>query len=89
MGDVVKGYSGLADHPKDDRIDIIGQSVMKLLPGRRVGFVVDKEPDDAKAARYIRKLQTKFPEIIVVSQLDGPVENTTTVIVTRKMQGAG
>ena len=62
-------YKDIADDPEDDRIQKIGEMVMKdkLV----VGFVTDAEP--GKADRYISKLKERFPGIRVIARGDGPV----------------
>jgi hypothetical protein len=47
--------------PEDDRIQMIGQRAML---GDIVGFFV--ESDGEKGDRYIAKLKSKFPQLVVV-----------------------
>lgn len=77
-----KGYADLGDMKEDQRIDVIGKSIMAMEVGRTIAFVTDSEP--GKADRYIRKLTTKFPSIEVVSRFDGPVKDSVTVKIRRR-----
>jgi hypothetical protein len=63
---------------EDDRIRLIGASVMgqpTSSTDRPVmnGFIVE---DEAKADRYVRKLQGMFPGIRIVDRQPGPTPNT-------------
>ena len=75
-------YADLADLEEDKRIMTIGSAVMQLPPGSSVAFVTDDDHD--KAERYIRKLLERFPEVVVLKRLGGPVRGTVSVIVGRK-----
>lgn len=68
-------FADIADVDEDKRIDIIGRTVMESQ--RTVAFVTDSDP--GKADRYIKKLQERFPGIVVVERFDGPVANAVTV----------
>jgi hypothetical protein len=63
---------------ENDRIKLIGHSVM-VAPTSSTdkpimnGFIVETE---AKADRYIRKLEKMFPGIRVVDRTAGPTPNT-------------
>lgn len=70
-------YKDLADSSEDDRIKAIGHEVMVLK--KTVGFFVDAEQGDAKALRYIDKLQKRFPGIRVLYRAPFSVANTTLV----------
>lgn len=81
-------YRDLADLKENDRIQIIGDLVMK--PGASntekpvtVAFVVE---NDEKADRYIKKLEKKFPGIRVVERLQGPVYGTISIVVGGPLQ---
>lgn len=56
-------YVDLAKLDEDGRINVIGDTVMKL--GQVNAFVVEDRP---KAKRYIRKLQERYPGIVVLKQ---------------------
>jgi hypothetical protein len=61
-------YADLADYPEDQRVEQIGhQAITNHLT---VGFIVETE---AKAKRYIEKLERKFPGIRIIHQGKGPV----------------
>lgn len=70
-------YLDIADHDEDDQIQMIGKTAMGLK--KKVGFVTDSEP--GKADRYIKKLQERFPGIVVLSRGDGPVPDCVYVTV--------
>jgi hypothetical protein len=62
-------YRVLHQHGEDERIALIGQTA---TCGRAVGFVVE---DDAKADRYVAKLQGARLGIRLPTQLDnGPYQ---------------
>jgi hypothetical protein len=74
-------YADIADFDEDARIEMIGNSVMgggKSSADKPIvsAFIVE---DDAKADRYIKKLQRKFPGIRVIGRGAGPVPETVTV----------
>jgi hypothetical protein len=67
---MVKAFLDTHRLSEDQRIEMIGRSVMDA-PDTSAdkppmnGFVVE---DDAKADRYIRKLQAKFPGIRIIDR---------------------
>jgi hypothetical protein len=74
-------FADIADFDEDDRIERIGKAVMKAPRSSAdkpvvVAFVVE---DDAKADRYIKKLQKRFPGIRVIDRFPGPVPDTVSV----------
>lgn len=70
----MKGYADLSPLSEGKRIETIGDAAMRLR--KTVGFVVDT---DAIADRYIAKLKEKFPGIVILAKLNGPVKNVVTV----------
>ena len=75
-------YTDLADLEEDKRIEAIGNAVMggpKTSADKPImaAFVVE---DDAKADRYISKLQERFPEIRVIDRIQGPVKGMTVTV---------
>lgn len=75
-------FADLADLEEDKRIEMIGDSVMKTprtSADKPVmnAFVVD---DDAKADRYIKKLQDKFPGIRIIDRSDGPIKGRSVTV---------
>ena len=58
----MKAYADIADFDEGTRIETIGRYVMSH-PTEKVAFITDAEP--GKADRYIERLKTRFPEIIV------------------------
>lgn len=76
---MAKGYFDLADLPEDERIAIIGRAAEQ---GQRVAFIVE---DHAKADRYVQKLTVRF-NVSVAKRIDGPVQDTISVIVTRRSE---
>jgi hypothetical protein len=75
-------YADLANQNEDDRIAVIGNAVMQ---GAKVGFIVDADP--GKAERYIEKLKTRFPGIVIVGTSPGPAPATIFVKVERQNTG--
>jgi hypothetical protein len=73
-------YADLHDLAEDERIKAIGESAMT---GLTVGVCLEKN-EPAKVARYIRKVTTRYPQIGVLEQCDGPVANVVTVKFGRK-----
>ena len=74
-------YADLGDFKENDRIDMIGNAVMKQPASSSdkpviIAFITD---NNEKADRYIKKLQKKFPGIRVIDRFDGPVPNTVRV----------
>lgn len=62
----MKGFVDLAGPdglPEDERITIIGRTVM--LQGQVVAVTVDTEPGDSKAHWYRKKLLERFPGIVL------------------------
>jgi hypothetical protein len=76
-------YADLGDVDEDTRIRVIGEAVMRLSPGGTVAFVTDADP--GKADRYIKKLTSRFPEVVVLGRFKGPVKGSVTVKVGRKL----
>ena len=58
------GYVDLHSLPEDERIQVIGDAIMRLPAGQIVGITVD---DAEKGKRYAAKLKAKFPGIDHVS----------------------
>lgn len=56
-------FADLHDHSEDTRIGIIGRQAMDYR--RVIGFIVE---DDAKADRYVGKLEKLFPGITVIDR---------------------
>lgn len=71
-------YRDMGDESEDERILAIGNAVMR---GHKVAFITDDEP--GKPERYIAKLRKRFPSLIVLDQLKGPIAGTVTVRVQR------
>ena len=68
------GITDLADLPEDERIQIIGEYVMK---GHIAAIAIDDE--DEKVARYIDKITTRFPKVRHISTDPGLVPETVIV----------
>ena len=64
---------------EDKRITLIGEAVMSLPCGKIVGALVDTEPNDEKALRYIRKVVTQFPKVRAVDFGPGPTAGSTLI----------
>ncbi len=72
------GYKDLGNEEEDERIRQIGEAASL---GRTVAFVTDDE--DGKLDRYLSKLFTRFPTLVLVTRLKGPVAGTVTAKVRR------
>lgn len=79
-------FADLHKVPEDTRIKLIGETVMKLAPGRTTLICVDDLP--GKPERYVKKLTQAFPEVRVLSQGLGPVPGVITITLTRGEHGA-
>jgi hypothetical protein len=75
-------YKDLGDQSEDERIRQIGEHTMSAK--LTVGFFTDDE--EGKAARYISKLQERYPGIRVVDQKKGPIAGTVFVKVAPPIQ---
>lgn len=60
-------YIDLHSLPEDDRIRLIGESIMRLPAGQVVGITVD---DAEKGERYAAKMRAKFPCIDHVATIE-------------------
>jgi hypothetical protein len=67
-------FADIADHDEDTRIEIIGHAAVDHQ--QVTGFIVET---DAKADRYVRKLQEKYPLIRIIARSPGPVAGTVLV----------
>lgn len=78
-------FADLHKLPEDDRINVIGNAVMKLPIGRLVGIVVDDDKHEpGKADRYLEKLFVRFPDLAVVDRTpDSPIKNVVLVRIKR------
>ena len=78
----MQGFTDLGDYEEDQRIEIIGKTVMEAQKPSScekpfmMAFIVE---NDEKADRYIEKIKKKFPKIRIIDRLSGPVPNTIAV----------
>ena len=70
-----EGYADLGDLSEDERITIIGRTVVER--GMTVAVCVDDQP--ANVARYIRKIRDRFPTVVVIEQFKGPAKGIVTI----------
>lgn len=76
-------YVDVADLPEDKRIELIGK---QITDGKTIGFFVDVEGADgmAKADRYIAKLLSWVPDLVVTHKaLFSDVPNVVLVKVVK------
>lgn len=59
---------------EDDRIDVIGKIVEQ---DKTVAIMVDDEP--GKPQRYISKVIERYPNVMVLDRVAGPVKGVTTI----------
>lgn len=71
---MVKGYADLHRLSEDDRITVIGKTVMEHK--QVVAVAIDAEPE--KVFRYRTKLLQRFPGI-VIEEVSGLVRETVTL----------
>lgn len=71
-------YMDLADLPENKRIQAIGEIANS---GKVVTFIVDTEGKDgnAKADRYMKKIKSRFPNVIELGRFPGPVDDVITI----------
>lgn len=77
----LKGFSDLGDLPENERINIIGKTLMAAPQSSAdkpmiIGVVVDNE---TVARRYIRKIEKRFPRIKLIDHTPGPVLGTVLI----------
>lgn len=77
-----KGYADLHTLSEDERIGVIGRSVMEQ--GMTVGVCVDDIA--GKAERYARKLRERFPGIVILETTKGPTKGVVTIRVGPRQQ---
>ncbi|HEX5461859.1 MAG TPA: hypothetical protein VFX20_17985 [Steroidobacteraceae bacterium] len=68
-------WADLAGKDEDRRIQIIGETA---AAGRIVGVCLEKDQAE-KIARYVRKITERYPTVVELSRVDGPVENVITL----------
>lgn len=76
-------YADLFHLPEDERIDVMGKMVEKSKPGTIIGVMVDAEPEDAKAKRYVEKL-TKRYKVRVIDIGPGLTKSMTLIRLTQR-----
>lgn len=76
-------YRDLADNDEDTRIGLIINELLKRPAGDIVGIIVDRERDDAKAKRYLRKLQSLCDTLEFIDISRGPTKGSTLLRVKR------
>ena len=74
-------FADLHHLSEDERIEMIGETVMSSAAGEVVGFVTDA--DLGKSDRYVRKILQRFPAIQIIGKKAGPVPGTVVVRATR------
>lgn len=64
---------------EDERIKKIAE-ILKRMPGKIVGVMVDKSPAyQGKGDRWIEKIKSLVPGVRVKDRFDGPVKDTETL----------
>jgi len=71
---MVKAVIDLHSAGEDQRIDLIGRQALT----QTVGVVLEKDEPD-KVERYIRKVTTRFPTVVVLKRIDGPTKSAVTI----------
>ena len=76
----MQGFSDLALLSEDERVNLIGKTVVKG-EGKIIGFAVETRK---KANRYVKKIQKKFKEVRVVEIVDNsPTKGVVLVQLTK------
>ena len=84
---MVQGFSDLADLPENERIRVIGHTVLNAPGEGGAPFVAAIALEDkAKADRYAEKLKKMFPIIRIIGVVDGIVPGTVTLKVGAPVQ---
>lgn len=60
---------------EDDRIRLIGETA---LAGQTVGIILEKDEPE-KIERYVVKITTRYPTVVVLNRIDGPTKDTVTI----------
>lgn len=73
-------FADLYELTEDERIAVIGRAA---TGGQSVGVCLEKD-EPAKIERYIEKVTKRYPEVAVLSRIDGPVPSVVTIKFGRK-----
>ena len=65
----------LAGKEEDKRIQIIGETA---AAGRIAGVCLEKDMAE-KIERYVRKITERYPTVVEISRVDGPVDGVITL----------
>lgn len=65
---MTEGYADLADLPEDQRIQVIGEFILRT--GKTTVVCTDDLP--GKPERYVRKILNKFPTLSIGKTFKGP-----------------
>ena len=68
-------WADLAEKDEDTRIRIIGETAMA---GKIVGVCLEKDQTE-KVARYVRKVTERYPSVVELSRVEGPVAGVVTI----------
>lgn len=79
----MKGYSDLHDYTEDERIEIIGRTVLDKASSDKTFTAAICVEDDAKADRYIEKLKKKFPTIRIIERVKGDIATNCEIVSIR------
>lgn len=61
-------YGDLFELSEDSRIEMIGKTA---AAGNTVGVVLEKK-ETAKIERYISKVTSRYPTVVILARIDGP-----------------
>lgn len=70
-----EAYQDLHELSEDERIDVIGHTV--TAHGKTVAVCVDDV--QVKVDRYVQKLKAKFPGVVILDIVKGPVAGVRTI----------
>lgn len=88
----LKGYADISDRKEDDRIDIIGKTIMDNYRDHQgekpfqCAVCVDYDGTGDKGTRYHNKIMKKFPQIRLIGRHAGPSAGVETLILGGPLQ---
>lgn len=68
-------WADLAGKDEDTRIRIIGETA---AAGKIVGVCLEKDRPE-KVERYVRKITERYPTVVELSRVDGPIAGVITI----------
>lgn len=89
----LKGYADISDRKEDDRIDVIGKTIMSNYHAHiddakpfQCAVCVDYDGTGDKGTRYLNKIMKRFPQVRHISRHVGPSAGVETLILGGPLQ---